>query len=264
MDLNEQSPSPDAPRGGVPGDNTKAADRMATSRRAMLRAGMIGVPVVTTMMARPAWAQVVCFSPATAVSVQAAGFAGSSYQRALQTGVCEEGDGTAELQQAYTMMLQVEQQKLDNGDLAYSGFIAPDSLTLASTTGTTTETTTESAETAGTAEQATPQVTVAMLRQIYGPHYDNMGNWLFLGTFAEAFGGGPSMYMDEVLVSGYIGEQIFAAAYVNALNKELGNSALQGYPLTLAEVVALYNGDTVAGRQWSYGEAVTYLSTTLA
>lgn len=267
MDLNEQSPTPDAPRGGIPGE-PPAADRMAASRRAMLRAGMIGIPAVTTLMARPAWAQVACFSAATQVSVEAAGFAGSSYQRALASGQCVEGPSAARWLETYNLMLQTEQMKLAQASETYGLTATATTFTTDDATGLLGTRADKPAKGGGPKKTAPPMedLTVAALALQTGSllYTATDGTVLFLGTFSQAFGGGPSLTLDEVLGGGSVGEQVFAAGYLNGLNRDTGNRAYMDYPLSTADVLALYAGEPVAGKRWSYGEAVAYLSTTMA
>lgn len=299
MDLNEQTPTPDAPRGGASGDaSTPGPERLAASRRAMLRAGMIGVPVVTTLMARPAWAQTSCFSLATAESVQAAGFVGSSYQRALANSECEEGDTAAAWLEAYALMLEMEQRRQPGGPVIGGGsspFAGGGSA--AAGGGRALGLQLQDAirnnpgrgpvsvgagrgpgqgqgqgpgqgaggePGTGGGDPAQP-LTVAMLAAQTGELTIRSvgGTILYLGTYAQAFGRGQTVHFDEVLGSGFASEQVFAAAFLNALNRDNGNRRYRDYPLSMDEVVGLHNGDTVGGKRWSPAEAVAYLSTTM-
>ena len=266
MDLNEQPPIPDVPRGGPGGDDPKAANPYSASRRAMLRAGLIGVPVVTTLMARPAWAQTVCFSAATAASVSAAGFQGSPLQRAMEKGQtgCEPGARPEDWRSAYYAAIEtyraarLEQMQAEAQMAAIMAGQVPESTyTTASMMMPT-----PSAE-AG----AVPEVQVTLASMIAETNRLDYvlpdGTMVFLGTFHQAFGRGPIIFFDEILADGYSSERIYAAAFLNALNKEMGSPNFRNYPLSIDEVRAFYAGDPVGGRQWTSSEAVGYLITTM-
>ncbi|GAA0575364.1 hypothetical protein [Caenispirillum bisanense] len=266
MDLNEQHPTPDVPRGGLPGTDPKTENPYSASRRAMLRAGLIGVPVVTTLMARPAWAQTVCFSVATAASVSAAGFQGSPFQRAMEKGqtACEPGPRPEDWQAAYYAAIEtyraarLEQLQAEAQMAAIvNGQVPESAYTTASMMMPT-----PSAE-AG----AVPEVHVTLASMIAETNRLDYvlpdGTMVFLGTFHQAFGRGPIIFFDEILTEGYSSERIYAAAFLNALNREMGSPNFRNYPLSIDEVRAFYAGDPVGGRQWSPSEAIGYLLTTL-